>query len=174
MEKKHQNQTHNWLSRGMMGSILSAREELLWSSEVILVLTRQPLEWRCRGRVFPSFVGDIRDLSTPSNWTVWKRNKAYGWKGVILKGGIYPFKQITAQTTTLYIMCRHFVKESQIKVTCERVRQASDVLWFHMYLLTSLSVWEPKCRLCFCKQTPTHSLCVTHPSEGCVHTMEET
>lgn len=65
--KQQQELTHNWLSRGMVGSMRSPREELQWSSDVILVLTRQPLECRCRGRVFPSFVGDIRDFSTPSN-----------------------------------------------------------------------------------------------------------
>lgn len=53
----------------------SASEGLQWSSEDILVLTKQPLECRCSGRVFPSFVGDIRDLSTPSNWTVIKERR---------------------------------------------------------------------------------------------------
>lgn len=66
--------THNWLSRGMVGSIRSPREELQWSTEVILVLTKQPLECRCNGRAFPSLVGDIRDFSTPSNWTVMRVN----------------------------------------------------------------------------------------------------
>lgn len=74
---RHQDPTHNWLSRGMVGSIRSPRE-LQWSSEVILVLTRQPLECRCSGRVFPSLVGDIRDFSTPSNWTVIKENATVG------------------------------------------------------------------------------------------------
>lgn len=48
----------------------SASVALQWSSEDILVLTKQPPECRCRGRVLPSLVGDIRDFSTPSNWTV--------------------------------------------------------------------------------------------------------
>lgn len=61
--------THIWLSRGMLGSIRSPREEPQWSSDVILVLTRQPLECRCNGRPLPSLVGDMRGFSTPSNWT---------------------------------------------------------------------------------------------------------
>lgn len=53
----------------------SASEGLQWSSEDILVLTKQPPECRCSGRAFPSLVGDIRDLSTPSNWTVIKERQ---------------------------------------------------------------------------------------------------
>lgn len=59
IKRRHQVPTHNWLSRGTVGSIRSPSEELQWSSEVILVLTRQPLECRCSGRVFPSLVGDL-------------------------------------------------------------------------------------------------------------------
>lgn len=50
----------------------SASEGLQCSSDDILVLTKQPLECRCSGRALPSLVGDIRDFSTPSNWTVIK------------------------------------------------------------------------------------------------------
>jgi hypothetical protein len=63
--------TYNWLSRDMEGSMRSPRAALQWSREVILVLTRQQLEWMRGGRPpLSSLVGDILDFSAPSNWTV--------------------------------------------------------------------------------------------------------
>lgn len=152
--KKNHDLTHNWLSSGMVGSIRSPREELQWSSEVILVLTRQPLECRCSGRVFPSLVGDIRDFSTPSNWTVIRENTAEnisfwkdrfdGWKWLVIK------------TNT----CKHHLATLQIKVTWKNklCLQVTTSTVSHVSIeLDYCKVWEPKSTLCFYQLSHTQS-----------------